>query len=140
MARMVGKKGKVIAVDIQPEMLSRMQKRADRAGLSGTINAHQCEDIEIGITEPLDFALAFWMVHETPDVERFFAQIHSALKPGGLFFITEPKIHVSVDEYSREMEIAQKAGFTVEEEPLVRFSHAALLRKVDRAKGIDDGS
>jgi ubiquinone/menaquinone biosynthesis C-methylase UbiE len=139
LARLVRESGKVIAVDIQGEMLDRMVRRASKQEVREIISPVQCGADNIGIDEPLDFALAFWMAHETPDVERFFAQVHSALKPGGLFFITEPKIHVSAEEYRRELEIAGKAGFTVAEEPPVRFSHAALLRKADRSKGIDDG-
>ena len=138
LARLVRESGKVIAVDIQGEMLDRMVRRASKQGVREIVSPVQCGDDNIGIDEPLDFALAFWMAHETPDVKRFFVQIHSALKPGGLFFIAEPKIHVSADEYRRELEIAEKVGFTVEEEPPVRFSHAVVLRKADRVKGLDD--
>ena len=71
------------------------------------------------------------MAHETPDVERFFGQVHLALKPGGLFFITEPKFHVSEVEYRHELAIAAKVGFEVKEEPVVRFSHATVMKKAD---------
>jgi ubiquinone/menaquinone biosynthesis C-methylase UbiE len=138
LARLVKESGKVLAVDIQEKMLEKMVRRANKQRVIEIISPVQCRADNIGINEPLDFALAFWMAHETPDIERFFTQIHSALKPGGVFFITEPEIHVSADEYRRELEIAEKAGFTVAEEPPVRFSHAAVLINADRAKGIDD--
>ena len=132
LARLVKENGKVIAADIQEKMLEKMVRRASRQGVREIISPVQCRDDNIGVDGPLDFALAFWMAHETPDLERFFAQIHSGLKPGGLFFFTEPKIHVSDDEYRSELEIAVRVGFTVEEEVPVRFSHAAVLRQIDR--------
>lgn len=131
LARLVKDSGKVIAVDVQKKMLEKMAPRASKQGVGQIISPVQCRADNIGINEPLDFALAFWMAHETPDVERFFGQIHDVLKPGGLFFITEPKFHVSAVEYRRELEIAARAGFAVKEEPLVKFSHAAVLKKVD---------
>ena len=56
----------------------------------------------------------------------------------GIVIAAENVNHSAVSEYRRELEIAEKAGFTVEEEPPVSFSHAAVLRKADLVKGIDD--
>jgi len=129
MAGLVGEGGKVIAVDIQDKMLEKMEQRAKKKGVGTVIHPIQCSEHDIGISETLDFALAFWMAHETPDIEKFFAQIHSVLKPEGLLLITEPRFHVSADEYRRELEIAARVGFEVNEEPSVTFSHAAILGK-----------
>ena len=129
LAKIVKEGGKVLAVDIQAKMLEKMAPRAKKQGVLETIYPIQCSELDIGIAEPLDFALAFWMAHETPEIERFFAQIHEVLKPGGLFLITEPKFHVSFDEYRRELESAAKVGFVLKGEPQVKFSHAAVLEK-----------
>ena len=129
LAKMVKGNGKVIAVDLQDKMLEKMEKRAGRKGVGEIIHPIQCNENDIGVAEPLDFALTFWMAHEVPDVGRLFGQIHAAIKPGGLFFITEPRFHVSADEYREELEKAAKVGFAFKEEPLVKFSYAAVLQK-----------
>ena len=131
LARMVGESGKVIAVDLQVKMLETMARRAAKQGVHHIISPSQCSEDDLGINEPLDFALAFWMVHETPDIERLFGQIHATLKPGGLFFITEPRYHVSEAKYRRELTLAAKVGFAVKEEVVVKLSHATILKKAD---------
>jgi len=60
MANLVGKDGKVIAVDLQQKMLDVMLKRARRAGVADRIRSHRCEAENIGISERVDFILAFW--------------------------------------------------------------------------------
>jgi len=42
MAKLVQKKGKVIAVDMQFKMLSGLWKRANQAGVGEQIDLHQC--------------------------------------------------------------------------------------------------
>ena len=51
------------------------------------------------IIEEIDFAIAFFMVHEVPDVQAFLEEIHTSLKPGSRFFVTEPKIHVKSSDF-----------------------------------------
>lgn len=129
LARLVGGQGRVIAVDVQKKMLAGVSRRAGRAGLSGIVETHLCAPGAIGVTGPVDFALAFWMVHETPDVTAFLRQIHKILKPGGLLLITEPKLHVSRAEFTRELGYATAAGFSIADRPEIAFSHAAFLKK-----------
>ncbi len=72
MAKLVGADGKVIAVDLQQKMLDVMLKRARRSGVANRIIPHRCEADTIGIGKPVDFMLAFWMVHEVGDKNNFF--------------------------------------------------------------------
>lgn len=131
LARMVGEKGKVIAADVQPQMLDKMQKRAERAGLSSIIHPHQCRTDDIEIHEPLDFAVAFWMVHETPSASTLFQQLHKVIKPSGILLFTEPYIHVIQKDFQQETALALKAGFHVREKPKIWWSRAAVLSKGD---------
>jgi predicted O-methyltransferase YrrM len=39
LARLAGRQGRVIAVDIQPRMIAGLQRRAAKAGLADTIDA-----------------------------------------------------------------------------------------------------
>ncbi len=84
---------------------------------------------DIGLTEPIDFALTFWMVHEIPDKQKILGQIHAILKDSGLLLIAEPKFHVSRSQFEQEKDIAREVGFTIKDEPKITFSHSVLLEK-----------
>jgi ubiquinone/menaquinone biosynthesis C-methylase UbiE len=127
MARLVGDRGKVIAVDLQQKMLEIVQRRAEKADLSGRIQYQRCGNRELGIPEPCDFILACYMVHEVPDAGSFLKELKSALKPGGLFLLIEPKMHVSKKKFAQTAALAYAAGFRKQAEPLIRFSRAVLL-------------
>lgn len=129
LARLVGARGRVLAIDLQAKMLEKTGRRALRHGVGEIIHPSQCRTDDLGLAGPLDFALAFWVVHEIPDRAGFFGQIHGALKPQGVLFIAEPKLHVSAEEYRRELALAGRAGFAGEEEVAVKLSRAAVLRK-----------
>ncbi len=129
MARLAGPGGRVIAADIQERMLSKMHRRAEAAGLADRIVLHICGETELGIMEPVDFALAFWMVHEVPDARDFFRQVHGIVKPGGRFLFVEPKFHVTGDRFSREMETALETGFSADAEPKICMSRAVLFTR-----------
>jgi methylase of polypeptide subunit release factors len=74
MARMVGDRGRVIAVDVQQRMLDVLQRRGEKSGVASWIRPHRAEGDCLGIGTPVDFALAFAAVHEVSDTERFHAQ------------------------------------------------------------------
>ena len=129
-ARMVGPKGRVIAVDLQERMIRSLKRRAARAGLSDRIDARVCRDHSLEIADlagRVDFALALYVVHEVPDVPRFMAEIHEALRPGGRMFIVEPRGHASADEYGITENTVLQAGFTIEDHPKIRRSWATLF-------------
>lgn len=129
LARLVGEEGLVIAADLQSKMLSIVKERAVRAGLADRIRIHLCSPDCIGLREELDFAVAFFMVHEVPDVQTFLEEIYMLLKTSGRFFITEPKIHVSLLAFQHIMRKAQVVGFEIAERPNVRFGQTVLLVK-----------
>ena len=129
LARLVGRKGLVIAADLQREMFVMVRKRAQKAGLSDRIRTHLCQQDRIGLRQQVDFALAFWMVHETPDIGVFLKEVYSLLKPGGNFLVVEPKIHVSLDDFSETITKARNSGFTAVRKPFVLWSRAVVLRK-----------
>lgn len=129
LAKILKGNGKVIAVDIQKKMLEVLEGRARREGVFDIILTHLSKEGEIGLTEPLDFALTFWMVHEIPDKKKILEQIHAILKDSGLLLIEEPKFHVSKSQFEQEKDIAGDVGFAIKEEPKITFSHSVLLEK-----------
>ena len=130
LARVVGEEGIVIAADLQYKMLQMVKERAIREGLADRIRTHLCGPNHIGLREELDFAVAFFMVHEVPDIQAFLEEIYVLLKPRGRFFITEPKIHVGFLAFQRIIRRAQVVGFEIVERPSVRFGQTVLLAKI----------
>lgn len=127
LARMVGDKGKVIAADVQARMMAALRKRARKQGLEERIVCHVCEADSIGIQEPIDFALAFWMIHEVPNQSKLFFEIKACLKPEGKLLVAEPAIHVSRSMFEETLKRAGEAGFRVAESPRIFMSRTALL-------------
>ena len=127
LARMVGDKGKVIAADVQAPMLAALRKRAKKQGLEDRIVPHLCTSNSIGIRDPIDFALAFWMVHEVPDQNNLLLEIKALLKPKGKLLVAEPTIHVTRRMFEETIKRAEEAGFTAMESPKIFMSRTALL-------------
>ena len=134
MAKLVGEKGKVISVDIQEEMLQILKSKSELEGLSSRIILHKAQPEKLGISEMVDFALAFYMVHEVPDKKSFLSEVASHLKPDGRFLIAEPKFHVSKSDFDSTLEVARSVGLEQVSEPKISFSRAALLKPDSRKK------
>jgi len=130
MARMVGETGRVIAADLQEGMLRKVEDKIQGTTLRERVVLHQCEEDKVGVSEPIDFALAFYVVHEVPDQEALFREIAGVLKPGGKLLIVEPPFHVSKEAFERTLGNAQGAGLRLDKRPRILFNKAALLEKV----------
>lgn len=137
LARLVGESGRVIAADLQPEMLDIVSRRALRAGLSNRVRTHLCAPDRIGVGGPVDFAVAFWMLHEVPDGAAFCTEIAAALAPGGHFFVAEPLFHTTRRYFLNVIEHATEAGLVVFEYPRVALSRAAVFTKMSEGKRRD---
>lgn len=129
MAEMVGEKGTVISVDIQDEMLQMLKRKSEHAGLESRIQIHKSQPDKIGISAKVDFALAFYMVHEVPNREGFLREVAIILKPQGKLLIVEPKFHVSKSSFEETIKIAQSAGLRPISWPKIFLSRAVLLQR-----------
>lgn len=132
MARLAGKNGKVICVDLQEKMITSLMKRAAKADLKHHIDYRICSTESLNLEDmerKIDFALAFAIVHEMPDAEIFFQQIYSALKPNGILLFSEPKGHISSNAFQKSLDISESVGFKPVEAPSVMRSHTRLLKK-----------
>jgi ubiquinone/menaquinone biosynthesis C-methylase UbiE len=129
LAKLVGDTGKVIAADLQQKMLDGIYPRALKGGVQNRIYLHQSTADKIGISESIDFCLAFWMVHEVPDRTRFLGEISSKLRQGGLLLLVEPKLHVSKKSFNITLDIAKAEGLSLADQPKICLSYSALLKK-----------
>ncbi len=132
LARRVGAKGRVLAVDVQAKMLEGLKKRAARAELADRIEVRLCDEDGLGIDDyagRVDFALAFAMVHEVPNPAMLFKEMHHVLKPGGTLLLVEPAGHVRPQAFEATLGQAREAGFLTGPGPRIRRSHSAILKR-----------
>lgn len=132
MAKMVGPRGKVVCVDVQPGMLTVLHRRATRAGLAGRIQTHLAGPEAIGLQgcdNAFDFALAFAVLHEVPDQARWFREVYPLLKSGAPLLVAEPAGHVTAPQFEQTVALARQAGFAETGRPRIRLSHAAVFTK-----------
>jgi SAM-dependent methyltransferase len=132
LARLVGPSGKVHAVDVEPRMLSALERRASKAGLADRIDARVAGADSFGIGDlagTVDFVLAFAVVHELPSAQRFFAEAAAAMKPGATMLFAEPVGHVTAANFERSCAGAAAARLSITARPAIWKSHAAVLAK-----------
>ena len=81
--------GKVVAVDIQPEMLDYLKKRAAELSVTN-VEPHlgAIDDLKLPASS-LDAALMVDAYHEFSHPAEMLASLHRALKPGGRIFLLE---------------------------------------------------
>lgn len=128
-AAMVGPSGHVTAIDIQPEMLAALARKARAKGVADRITCHLALPLTLGEHKEADFVLAFWVVHEVPDQHSFLAEVRRFLKPGGLFLLAEPLVHVSEKSFVKTIQVAAEAGLTVRGTPEIRLSRAVIMAR-----------
>jgi ubiquinone/menaquinone biosynthesis C-methylase UbiE len=127
LARLVGEEGKVIAADLQQGMLDKVIGKIRGTDLEGRVIIHKCQADKIGVSEKVDFVLAFWMVHEVPYKQRLFGELKSILNPGGRIWIIEPRIHVNERSFKKMITLCESAGFEIIERPKVCLSRTVIL-------------
>ena len=127
LAELVGDNGKVFAVDLQQEMLDITLKRAEKRKLAHRIMPHRAKSNSINISFPVDFILAFWMVHEVPNPDSLFHEIAAVLRPASKLLYAEPLFHVPEKRFNKLLNTAESAGLRFSQNLSIRFSRATLL-------------
>lgn len=127
LARMVGETGKVIAADVQPEMLRALWMRAKKAGVEHQMITHLCKTDSLGLNTQVDFVLAFWMVHEVTNPFLFFKEIRSLLQFSAKLLLSEPILHVNQAMFEKTVKTAESCGLTLMEKPKISLSRSALF-------------
>ncbi len=91
LARRVAPGGKVYAVDVEPQMLEHLQKRAEEEGIQN-VEALLTEDGSIPLADDqIDAALMVNVLHESDAPSTLLSEVHRALRMGGTFAIVEWK-------------------------------------------------
>ena len=89
MATAVGSSGKVLAVDVQPEMIQMLKQLAQKAQLSQIVPV-QCSETDVGLQpNSVDLAIMVDVYHELAYPFEVLASVIRALKPGGRVVFVE---------------------------------------------------
>ena len=131
-ARLVGVQGRIVCIDVQERMIKSLTRRATRAGLSDRIITRLTSEDSLQVEDfanRVDFALLLAVVHEVPNQEKLFLEVHATLKDNSLVLLSEPKGHVTLDEFDQTLAVAKRVGFDVVSSPEIKRNHNALLRK-----------
>lgn len=123
LAQRVGPKGKVYAVDVQPEMLDRTKAAVTQHTLQNVDYVLASDDAVRLPPGSIDLAFVAYTFHEFADPTATLESIKRALKPGGRLFVLEyakeskiapasPLHKMSFDEIRREIE---PLGFVIDQ-------------------------
>lgn len=125
---MVGDTGNVYSVDMQKEMLDKLEIKIASLSISNITKIHVGNE-KLNLPSLLDFAIAIYVVHEIPDKESFFKEMFELLSPNGKLLIIEPDFIVSRRNFNKTLEIAKQVGFIENEKLNLLFSKSRILIK-----------
>lgn len=101
-AKAAGPQGKVIGVDMTPEMIAKAWDNAVRGGYTNVdFRLGEIEDLPIADAS-VDVVLSNCVINLVPDKARVFGEIHRVLKPGGHFSISDMVTYGDVPQDIRE--------------------------------------
>jgi len=102
-----------------------------RANVAGRVRFLEASAGSLGLTGPVDFVLAFWMVHEVGDRAGFFEQLRAVTEAGAPRARREPVFHVAREAVEEELALARVHGFDgVMRDWTIRFSWAFDLERM----------
>lgn len=129
-ARRVGVQGKLIVVDIQPEMITQVESRVRQAGLNN-VEMHVASAYELPIEDAsVERAFLITVLPEIPDPVCGLREIHRVLKPGGFFSTTEEFLDPDYPRRETTIAWAEDAGFELVESYGNWFIYTLNFRKV----------
>lgn len=95
LAELVGKSGKVYALDIHPLAIERVQSIASKKGLTNVETIRSGGPTEL-TDETMDLILLYDTLHDLSDPEKVLEELHRVLKPTGILSFTDH--HMKEDE------------------------------------------
>jgi ubiquinone/menaquinone biosynthesis C-methylase UbiE len=118
-AQRVGPEGRLVAVDIQPEMIAQVEARVREAGLTN-VETHVASAYELPVENgTVDRAFLITVLPEIPDPVRALREINRVLKPGGIVSTTEEFLDPDYPRRQTTIAWATAAGF----EPVERYGN-----------------
>ena len=110
-ARLAGTGGTLVAVDIQPQMIAAVEKKARQGGVTN-VETHVSSAYDLPLQdESVDRAFLVTVLPEIPDRHRALLELHRVLEPGGVLSITEEFLDPDYPLARTTVRWAEAAGF-----------------------------
>ncbi len=131
-AKKVGKKGKVIGVDMTPEMIERARENARKGGYENVeFRLGEIENLPVA-DNSVDVVISNCVINLSPDKKRVFKEIYRVLKPGGRFIISDIVLLKELPDFiknSVKAYVGCLSGAVMKEE-YIKIIKSAGLREV----------
>jgi ubiquinone/menaquinone biosynthesis C-methylase UbiE len=125
-----GPNGRLIAVDIQPEMIAQVDSRVQEAGLT-TVETHVASAHHLPLDEAsVDRAFLITVLPEIPDPSRALVEVHRVMRPDGMLSVTEEFYDPDYLFLAETIRLVEAAGFRLEERFGNLWVYTANFRKV----------
>ncbi|MFC4600271.1 class I SAM-dependent methyltransferase [Cohnella hongkongensis] len=136
-------KGKVYALDVAPQMLQYLGKRAKEEQLDNIeLLEGQIEGIPLA-GQTVDHAIASFVLHEVEPLKKGLQEIRRVLKPGGTVLCIEwekkqtehgPPLHHRIDSNELMDELLGQ-GFAIKKRTSPSDQHYLIIAKVNEENG-----
>lgn len=125
-------RGKLVLVDVQPEMLDMARKRLDAQGVSNA-ECHQADACALPFEDAsFDVAFLVAVLGEIPDRIACLKELHRVLRPDGLLSVTEMRLPdpdaVSLPDLRKSVE---EAGFRYHSRHGHFFQYTLGFKRID---------
>jgi arsenite methyltransferase len=108
-AKRVGPSGRVIGVDMTPEMLARARSNAVRANATNVeFRLGEIEHLPVA-DQSVDVAISNCVINLVPDKSQVYREIHRVLRPGGRLAVSDVVATRPIPEEARH-DLAQWSG------------------------------
>ncbi len=101
-AQAVGAQGRVIGVDMTPEMIARARANAEKGGFANVeFRLGEIEHLPLE-ADSVDVVLSNCVINLAPDKAQVFDEVYRVLKPGGQFSISDMVTYGDVPQALRQ--------------------------------------
>jgi arsenite methyltransferase len=128
-ANQVGKEGRVIGVDMTPEMIAKARENALKGGYGNVeFRLGEIENLPVA-DSTVDAVISNCVINLSPDKEKVFSELFRAMKPGGRFMISDVVLLKDLPDFiknSKEAYVGCLAGAIKKDEYMAALERAGF--------------